>query len=255
MEFLTVLALNWIAITFLAFFFLLLVLGTVADRNDSASPKWYIFGVGFVLVVGYFWKDWTFVSVWDGLMSWVFWKPVIVYLGIGLVYSLIEFLLNIRRSVRFYAAEWKKHLSTEKLFLAFEEDGTPTTATVNGKLEQVTRKGTIAEMYSEVATKSAFSGEFNSVLELSKDFVRNHRFNAGIIEIVLDKVTKVTPVPQVNRIKLAEHISAWTFFWPFYLVSLVVGDLLVEVFRSIADFISRISGRLVRLSFANVFKF
>ena len=255
MEFLTVLALNWIAITFLAFFFLLLVLGTVADRNDSAAPKWYIFGAGFVLVVGYFWKDWTFVSVWDGLMSWTFWKPVVVYFGIGLVYSLIEFLLNIRRSVRFYTDAWKKHLSSEKMFLAFEEDGSLITTTVNGRLEQVTRRGTIAEVYSEVAQKGALSGEFNDVLRLSKDFIQQHSFNAGIIEIVLDKKTKVTPVPQVNRSKLAEHIGAWTFFWPFYLVSLIVGDLLIEVFRSIANFISRISGRLVRISFANVFKF
>ena len=227
MEFLTVLALGWIELTFFAVLFLLLVLGTAYDRNGLESPKWYIFGAGFVIVAGYFWKDWTFGSVWDGLTSWMFWKPVVIYLGVGLVYSLVEFLLDIRRSVRFYAAKWKTHLASRDT----------------------------AELYREVGEKGALSAKFNEVLEMSKSFINNYTFRNRIIQIVLDKNTRVTPVPHVNRVELAEHIGAWTFFWPFYLISLIIGDLLTEVFRTIADFLAHISGRLVRLSFANVFKF
>lgn len=227
MELFAALALGWVEWTFLSVFFLLLIVGTSFDRAGQESPKWYIFGVGFVLVAGYFWKDWTFGSVWSGFTSWVFWKPIVVYLGIGLVYSLIEFLLDIRRSVRFYAAEWKKHLASRDA----------------------------AELYREVGEKGALSAKFNDVLEMSKRFINNYNFRNRIIQIVLDKNTKVTPVPHVNRVELAEHIGAWTFFWPFYLVSLIIGDLLTEVFRTIADFLAHVSGRFVKMSFANVFKF
>ena len=227
MELFAALSLGWIELSFLTVFFLLLVLGTAYDRNDFESPKWYIFNVGFILIAAYFWKDWTINSVWNGVTSWMFWKPVVVYLGLGLVYSIIEFLLDIRRSVSFYAAEWKKHLASNNAL----------------------------ELYRDVCEKGPLTNNFNKALEMTRSFINNYNYRNCIIQIVPDKNSKFTPVPQVNNVQLAEHIGAWTFFWPFYFVSLIFGDLLKEMFRIIADFLTHISARLIRVSFANVFKF
>lgn len=60
--------------------------------------------------------------------------------------------------------------------------------------------------------------------------------------------------PKINRQQLAESIGVWTLFWPFYAISLVLGDLLTEVFRVIADVLAKLSGRLVRAAFKDVFK-
>jgi hypothetical protein len=60
--------------------------------------------------------------------------------------------------------------------------------------------------------------------------------------------------PKIDRLDLAQYIGAWVVFWPFYLVSLVLGDLLTELFQSIADFVAEHCGRFVRNAFSGVFK-
>lgn len=60
--------------------------------------------------------------------------------------------------------------------------------------------------------------------------------------------------PKINRQQLAESIGVWTMFWPFYAISLIVGDLLTEVFRVLADMLVGLSGRFVRAAFKDVFK-
>lgn len=273
MEVFAALAFGWIEWTFLAVFFLLMILGTAYDRSGLESPKWYVFGVGFVVIASWYWKDLSVSSIWVLLSSWAFWKPIVVYFSIGLVYSMLEFFLDVRRSARQYSSEWQKHLSTGVRVDVLNEDGTvkmqPKFRMERGeqipvminehnvqsqKLEPVTKPETYAEGYAVVKEKGAASARFNEVNEQTKSFVNNYHFKNRIIEIQL-AADKIGVEPRVNRLELAEHIGAWTFLWPAYLVSLIIGDLLTEVFKSIADFLAHISGRFVKLSFANVFKF
>lgn len=78
----------------------------------------------------------------------------------------------------------------------------------------------------------------------------NKRYN--IIELKQNGLLEIVPV--VNRSVLANHVGAWTVFWPGYAVSLFVGDFLVEVFRIFADMLSNLTGRIVRVMFSNTFK-
>lgn len=270
-------ALGIFELIFLGVFFLLLVLGTAFDRHGKEDPKWWIFGVGFIAVAIWFWPEFTFfgdavvkgtdgkpdttrVVLWEAVTAWSFWKPVGAYLLAGLVYSILEFVLDIRRSARFYADEWKRHLTRTRAVPVLDEAGKPTMRTVtdrhgNETKEPAQREKSYGEYYANVKEKGAESADFNKALEFSKEFISSYRFKNRIIELQINEDDRVTVEPRVNRIELAEHVGAWTFMWPAYLVSLIIGDLLTEVFNAIADFLATISGRFVRFSFANVFKF
>lgn len=54
----------------------------------------------------------------------------------------------------------------------------------------------------------------------------------------------------VNRSELAESIACWTAFWPGYLVSLVLGDVLTEICRRCADVFVALTGGFVKRTFA-----
>jgi hypothetical protein len=88
--------------------------------------------------------------------------------------------------------------------------------------------------------------------EFIDGFIANQRRRYGFVSLTTSAAG--TPEPLIDKLELAESIGVWTFFWPAYAVSLVIGDLLTEVFNVIAEFLVKISGRFVRFSFADVFK-
>lgn len=89
-------------------FFIAMVIGTAFDRSYSNDAvKWWVVVIGALVTIVWFWKDWTFGGVWSTVTSWEFWKPALVYVGIGLGYSVLEFSLAVRRAARKYAERWK----------------------------------------------------------------------------------------------------------------------------------------------------
>lgn len=286
MFFLSLATLGVVELAFLALFFIACVVGVTFDRRGVEEPKWAIIGVGAALIAVWYWSHWTFfgaahipaemnngtvvheavdrIVLWSVIQSWDLWRPVSEFLIAGLVYSLVEFALDVRRTARFYATEWTKYLThTEEIEVTTTDaDGNVVYVTEevrNGRGERVTKNVTRqrehSEVYAEVKAKGAASNLFNKALKLSQEFISQYRFKNRFIELTLNKDTKIDVEPKINKVELAEHITAWTLMWPMYLVSLVLGDLLVEIGRVLADVLVKISGRFVRLSFANVFKF
>ncbi len=76
--------------------------------------------------------------------------------------------------------------------------------------------------------------------------------DAAFVKVVGN--TNNLPEPKIDKEELTAHVGAWTFWWPAYAVSLILGDLLTEVFRVISDFLITISGRFVNMAFKGVFK-
>jgi hypothetical protein len=83
-------------------------------------------------------------------------------------------------------------------------------------------------------------------------FATKHRDNEALINVEYDEKIK-TLSPVVNKQELAAYISAWSFFWPAYLVSLFLSDFLIMVFEKLADFFGSIAGRIVKVAFRNIF--
>lgn len=257
------LTLGLFEIIFFAAFILLLIIGVSFDRRGKEEPKWYIFGIGFIALATWFWPDWTFfgsatvptvmdgtkvvteahtrVVLWDAIRSWTFWEPMAAYLAAGLVYAIVEFIFSIRRAARDYAAKWEERLGSN-FFRGYREiEG-------GGRIEEA------VNLREALKRAEAGDAEMKKLADENiSAFIRNNAYRNQIVELVQGEDGK--PEPKVNKVELAEHIGAWTFFWPFYLLSLILGDLLTEVFNIVAEFFVSLSGRFVRMSFKDVFKF
>lgn len=211
----------WLAII-AGVFILAMVIGCTFDRRQSESAKWWIFFIGLAAFTFINWKSGYRFS-WDSFWAADLWKFIGIYLAIGLGYSVLEFALDVRRSVRYWKTRW-------------------------------------AGYRSDANDRARASKEPQTPEDIANSFVAaSYRGNTGrIIGIDINKEAKDSNeliVPKVNRVELAEHIGCWIMFWPFYAVSLIIGDLVMEIARVIADIFAKISGRFVRMSFANVFKF
>jgi hypothetical protein len=245
-------ALGLFEIIFFVVFFLLLAVGTAFDRRGNESPKWYVFGIGLVIVVAWFWGDFTFLGLWDTVRTWAFWEPAAAYLGAGLVYSILEFVLDVRRSARAYADSWGRYLKGKVEVRLLDDNGVP-------RMEEGPRGGNrgyavTQRTVQEVLSNAGDPSNARAAGDALDSFISNNSVRSGFVGLTKNEAG-TAPEPKINRIELAEHIGAWTFLWPAYAVSLVLGDLLTEIFNWLADLLVNMSGRFVRMSFSNVFKF
>lgn len=260
-------------IVFIAIFLILLVIGASLDRRGNESPKWWILGVGFIIIGAWFWNDFTFfgpaevaavvdasgkvieeaqtrVVLWDAVSTWSFWSPFWMFLGAGLVYSILEFVLEVRRTARRYTKAWSDYLDKRLDVKQLDSEGKPRTEEGTRGSQYITKTLSVREVMANRDDKSndALAGE------LLESFINNDRSRYGFVDLVLNE-TKTAPEPKIDKVELASAVGAWTFLWPVYAVSLIIGDLLTEIFNWIADALVAMSGRFVRMSFSDVFKF
>jgi hypothetical protein len=264
-------------------FLLLLIVGTAFDRHGKEEPKWYLIGIGFIGLAAYFWPDFTFfgpstvaavmegakvvtpaherVVLWNVISSAGFWIPVGSFLGIGLVYSILEFGLTIRKSARGFGAAWQSFLGKIKTVPVYEGDAVKFEMAGDRKVP-VTKTITYGELISTAKSQGATYRFYQEAVDLVGQFVSSPRNFAGledffrqnkIISASLVDGDKLAVEPKVNKLELAEHVGAWTFLWPAYAISLIVGDLFTELFITFANFLASISGRVVKAAFKDVF--
>lgn len=263
-------ALGLIELIIFGVFFILLIIATAFDRRQAEEPKWYLLGLGFIGLAVYFWPDFKLmgtsetgqVILLDVVSQWSFWQPAAYYLGFGLLYSALEFGLSIRKAAYRMSEQWEQFKKGTKAVPKFDEAG----VAVFKKDEQdrqvpATELITYADFIKNAKSQGGAYRHFQLAVDLVKEFVKN-RSNLNRRDLVQEtrivgiEVTedKLGVEPKVNRFELAEHVGAWTFLWPAYLFSLIIGDLLTEVFRAVADFLASISGRVVKMAFKDVFK-
>lgn len=233
MDFLAIFTNTWISIL-LGIFFLSMVVGCSFDRQQKEDGKWWVFGVGAVLTACYFWFHDYRPSI-DGLKDFfsVAIKPILIYLAIGLGYSIVEFMLDVRRSVKYWTKAWAQYMVNNSI-----------------RSKQVKHGWNSDPVEAEEMITPA--------KELANGFVSENRYSRKIIDVAYNKDATDNSklvIPVVNKSELGQAIGCWMIFWPFYLVSLILGDLITMVAETLANFIASISGRFVRMSFANVFKF
>lgn len=233
----------WISIA-VGIFIIAMVIGCTVDRRHQESMKWWVFFIGVITFTGLTWdSSRPIFDTWNLFWSRGIWVYVAWYLGIGVVYSLVEFGLEVRRSVRIWAKRWNEHKQQfSKTYVPLVIEGTSPLIVVSVRAASVFSDSDLAYRRSRVS-----------------DFIiqyQNRGCNTGPGIIVIRSTDYRDAIePSVNRKVLAENIGCMTIFWPFYAVSLIIGDLMAEVFRVIADVVASLSARIVRASFKNVFKF
>ena len=187
-------ALGLVELLFLTVFFVLLVVGITYDRQGRERDKWWILGIGAISIAAWYWKSWTLNGAWAEVTSWDFWKPVGYYLLFGLGYSIVEFILDIRRSATMYADLWAKHLTKTKYFGLRNPDGSLKTEKYGemiGSERVIGIDVPYSNLYTEIKEQGAESANFNTVLQLSKDFIENNTQRYHIVGLKLDPITKV----------------------------------------------------------------
>lgn len=222
----------WASLVF-GIFVIAMVVGCAFDRRDQESIKWWVFALGLVtLAVAFSPGTRAWGSTWDMVMSGDIWRPVGYYLLAGVIYACIEFAMEIRRSVRYWSNTWENYKGAAARAAASRPQSREDPAEDQGDNEDLYRKRLVSDFLQRYVV-----GE-------------RHRIISAQANEADDAIE-----PKVNRGQLAESIGCWTIFWPFYAISLIIGDLLTEGFRIIADLLTSLSGRFVRMSFKNVFKF
>lgn len=270
----------FIELIFIILFVTLMVIGTALDRRYNESPKWWILGIAFVITLVYFWNKTDFSTVWTTVTDWNFWKPVVTYLAAGVAYSVLEFILSVRKMARIHSERWSKFIDTVEASYFKQSDKRPISSDwvqtrPDGSMYMLeanpSRNGPSTEApvtkqefsYRTAMQEAAAPGASKEQLKVAKDLVDRYLgrddynlsdLKRDFIEVSFNPNTGCVE-PSIKRSRLASFIGCWTFLWPFYAVSLVLGDFLVEIFRIIGDFFSKLGGRFVRLTFSDVFKF
>lgn len=216
----------WVSIA-VGLFILFMVVGCSFDRSDNESFKWWAFVVGsIVLFLTFIFTKNETTSIKDIARSSINW--FVIYLVIGLVYSVLEFFVAVRKSSRYWKRAYEEYKLDASRYLGKSNHSTDHLIPSVEHFVEVRIRYTNEDAYHKrfIQVKSAWSE--------NKD--------VGTFE------------PTIHRGELAEAVGCWTFFWPFYAVSLILGDLLLEFFRAVAEILVNLSGGLVRLAFKDVFK-
>lgn len=251
----------------LALFAIAMLLSISYDRRGTEEPKWAVLFIGGAIVLGVFWSSWTFAGIWDYVTSRAFALDALIYLGIGLAYSYLEFVLDARKTARMMKESWASGLASKKALYRFVKTGE-----LAGDLSNYHTKKHIVDgverlyiadheivsatqSYREIfeKAKAGDASMMNAAMGFVQQFISNWRFGNGIIGLTTEEGNPLVVVPVINRKELADHIAAWTVLWPLYAINLIVGDLLVEIWRLTSDFFASLSGRLIRFVFRDTF--
>jgi len=199
-----------------------MLIGTSLDRAGREEPKWVILGLGLAALLASTWSDWTFKSLGSYFMSAEFWHPALKYVGFGLAYSIVELFREVASARAKLAKEWNDLLSRYPAFRQLVLDSRAEGAAYNH------------EVHDQL--QSLADSRVSSVI--------------GLVHNTKDHTVE----PVVNKVELADHMTAWTFFWPFYLLSFVLGDFVLQIFNIAAEMLAHISGKAIKAYFASIFK-
>lgn len=235
----TFLGLGLLELLFVSLLLVALVLGTSLDRSyKSYSIKWWV-AVAAIGVFGVFnFNTFTVNGLIGSLFSMDFWRPAAVYLGAGLLYSAFEFVITIRRLARETKEAWTRLLDED----VRTSDGISGAKIAYVKLSTVIQNANAEGGDLSIALAHKHIDSFITSRMFKYDGLLNLKRVGTEIDTTVDKAV------------LSRHIGAWTIFWPAYFVSMIIGDLLVEIFNAVAEFFVKLGGRFVRATFADVFK-
>jgi hypothetical protein len=230
-------------LVFLSVFFVVMVIAIAADNAGTPEPKWWTLVIGLGLFAGLTWSDWTVSGIMGVVTGAAFWVLIAKYLGVGLAYSMLEFARAVRLSAKNLKASWERFLDQSDPSQGYGKNHNDT------KMRDLLLKTVVVPGDDELII-AAKSEETNRIKRL---FTSNHVRHDALITPVLDRDDGEIK-PRVSRHVLASYISAWTFFWPFYLLAMIFGDLLFEVFSVISNAVVAMSNRTVAMVFKDTFK-
>lgn len=269
-------AFGLLELLFLGVFIVALIISTATDRYGNDHHKWWVIMTFLVIIGAWYWPHWSFfgpahvdavvdaagkvtieahdrVVLFQVLTSPVFWKPVSWFLAVGLVYAVFEFFFGVWRAAREYRERWAEHLKNE---ISNRHEALNKAIMAGTGSNDWTYASVLRASKNREAVLAAYSdGIEMSVLEsATRQVLREFSAENTKARFIVAAVTENEMQPQISKWRLTRWLTAWTFLWPAYALSLIFGDLLREVFIAFTDALVAMSGRIVRATFADVFK-
>lgn len=169
-------------IVFFSIFFLALIVATAFDRDYRGEPaKWIIAFIAIVLVAIYTWPTWTFSTIFAYVTSFQLWLHVMAYLGIGLGYSVIEFVFAVRRSARWYKRQFQSWAAGNAVM------GRDESTYLDKFIDRHTNSG---RLISPVNDGGQLSGKINRASLVQSIIVWTIYWPAYLISLIFDNLIK-----------------------------------------------------------------
>jgi len=234
-------ALSTIQLFGLIAIFLLFCISAAYDRRGQSAFKWIVLFGAFIVVGLNVNPTFDLTVIKNTLLSAAFWTPIVVYIGLGLLYSGLEFALAVRKSVSRSSEIWADFL---------KDTGARFGRSLRGESNF---KGTNEELIKLGRADNASVENRAIAFEVCQRFIERTSDSRDFIGFETNSTT-ITVEPKIDRFNLSQFIGAWVVFWPFYAISLILGDMLAEIWKTIANVIAKYCGRFVRNAFASAFK-
>jgi hypothetical protein len=266
-------------IVFFSVFAVFLFLGIfLDDKSDHSEFKWFVIVIGAIATAVYYWSEWSSGSILSVFTESNFLQNIGIYLAAGLGFAIVKFFLEIKKSANYFAASWKDYSKTatidlphandaiyvQKLKNFFDvKDGEKTPQTVSFLKAQdfyhtIANDETLKsdDMFSKFTIPSWQAALNNAVEKFCNRSYLSYSVQKGrkFISMQLGKDESFQPKPSINKAKLSSFISAWTILWPFYLVVMILGDIVANIFEWVTEIINAISFKAVEKIFQSAFK-
>lgn len=203
---------EWIVLTIIFAFF---EISISLDRKGKLQGIKWLAGIGALIYV-LIYAATHGVAVYTWAFAVIAFLTACKYLGIGLLYSVVEFLYTAHKARELLSEEWALHKAnwSEKYDSAKDYNA-----------EEVCRRFDTPWGWADVPYRI-----FNLSLK------------------------GTTPQVIINRPRLIEWCSAWAFLWPAYLFDLIVGRLLEDVWLYVSDVSEMLAKKYTKFLFRNTFK-
>jgi hypothetical protein len=243
-----------IVLTVLAILF---IISAAYDRSHrSYSFKWWTLVLGIAALILMFGpNEWSVSAVWNSILSWEFWRPIVIYFSLGALYSIVEFLFQIRRESKILKESWSAYISTKvDVDLTMEE---------MSEIDGVDRPGRDKKIRGRVAfpVKQLLEHAQSHQSETTKDRAerlissfRNLQSWGNSDFIVKPTLTTSGVEPEIQKGQLFSRLTVWILFWPAYMLSLLLGDIIEYVVSNLKALLVTLSNRFIKYVFADTFK-
>lgn len=268
-------------IVFFSVFAVFLFLGIfLDDKSDHSEFKWFVIVIGAIATAVYYWSEWSSGSILSVFTESNFLQNIGIYLAAGLGFAIVKFFLEIKKSANYFAASWKDYSKTATIDLPHSSAND---AIYVQKLknffdvkdgENLPRNLSFLkaqEFYQLIANDETMKSEdvfskfvipsWKIALHEAVDKFCNRSYLSYSVQKGRKFISMTTkndesfqPKPEINKAKLSSFISAWTILWPFYLIVMILGDIVANIFEWVTEIINAISFKAVEKIFQSAFK-
>ena len=208
-------------------------IGIILDSREVPQVKWVFILIAISFCIWHY-------SLVGKFTNWDVAKNSLIYLGIGFVYSLLEFFIAVRKSKEYYKLRWEE----------YPKDGTNTKWDYEDvAADDAVNNSTFPQSRQKVAIDVPKTPD-----QIKHDFIVRQQAHSKIVMVRINEETKEIE-PYIQPGELSASLSAWTLLWPFYGLYLVLNDMLLKLFDHIAKFFAALFSEQLKRFFRNTFTF